>query len=116
MDGRLKLTNGTSATAAMISGLFALAVACYPGYTNKQLESLMINSCQNTTGRTRNDEFGYGKPNAEQLLSGSCSRGVGDDDSEEMKTPVYEGPEFDIAPIDPSQIKFEDSMLAPESQ
>lgn len=114
-DGRLKMTNGTSATAAMISGLFALAVARYPSYTNKQLESLMINCCQNTTGRTRNDEFGYGMPNAEQLLSGSCSRGIGDEETEETKAPVYEGPEFEIAPIDPADIKFDDSMPKPES-
>lgn len=65
-DGTAASVSGSSFSSPIVAGVAALILSINPKLTNKQVETILVNSCHGVNGR--NTKFGYGMPDAEKAV------------------------------------------------
>ncbi len=66
-DGKPVTVYGTSFSSPIVAGVASLIWSVNPGLSNKQVETILRASCQNTTPG-RNSQFGWGMPDAQKAV------------------------------------------------
>ncbi|MDZ4837454.1 MAG: S8/S53 family peptidase [Candidatus Melainabacteria bacterium] len=64
-DGTGATVSGSSFSSPIVAGVAALILSINPKLTNKQVQSIMIQSCHGVSGG-RSSKFGFGMPDAEK--------------------------------------------------
>lgn len=67
-DGKPAVAYGTSFSSPIAAGVASLIWGQNRGLKNTDVERIMIQSCENTTGGTRSAKYGYGMPDAKRAM------------------------------------------------